>query len=387
MTDASPIVPFAVRFDERRIHDLQLRIDLTRWPDEIPGSDWMYGIPSATVREALRFWRHDFDWQAAENRLNAFDQFTLDIDGLTVHFVHARGKSEHSRPLLLLHGWPSTHAEMLDLIPELTDPRSRGGAASESFHVVIPSIPGHGFSGIPAASGFEDRQAAAIMVKLMDALGYRRFCAHGYDLGASILGLMCLDYPERVIGFHTTSPGNPRPFLDPEIPLSENEREHVKLGRAWYDEEGGYAHILGTKPQTTAYGLHDSPAALTAFLLEKWKLWTAPPDGDLFRHFDPQKLMTHVAIYWMTDTANASCRFYYEGRHTRWPGRGDTSSVPLGVSLTHTQAHEKPPIEYVRRMFPDIRSWEALGFGGHFVAAEQPEAIAGRIRDFFAALR
>lgn len=387
MTVNATIQPFAVRFDPSRIEDLRRRIELTRWPDDIRGANWMYGIPSETVREAVNYWSRDFDWQAAEDRLNAFEQFTIEIDGLSVHFVHVRGRGASSRPLLLLHGWPSTYAEMLDLVPALVDPQAYGEEAEDSFDVVIPSIPGHGFSGIPAVSGFEDRQAAAIMVQLMDALGYSRFCVHGYDLGASILGLMCLDDPERIIGFHTTSPGNPSPYIDPEIPLTEAEQEHVRHGRAWYAEEGGYAHILGTKPQTTAYGLHDSPAALAAFLLEKWQLWTAPPGGDLFEHFDPQRLMTHVAIYWMTDTANASCRFYYEGRHTRWPGPGDTSPVPLGVSLTHTQAHEKPPIEYVRRMFPDIRSWEELGFGGHFVAAEQPERIATRIRDFFRLLR
>ncbi|MDO3412632.1 epoxide hydrolase [Saccharibacillus sp. CPCC 101409] len=375
--------PFTVRFDERSIEDLRRRLDLTRWPDELPGAGWSYGIPLDTVREAVHYWSHEFDWRLMHEQLNAFEQFTVEIDGLSVHFVHARGRGANPQPLLLLHGWPSTYAELLDLIPYLTDPQARGGEAEESFDVVIPSIPGHGFSGIPAVPGFEDRQAASIMVKLMDALGYTRFCAHGYDLGASILGLLCLDYPERVIGYHTTSPGNPGPYLDPAIPLSEAEREHVRLGRQWYAEEGGYAHILGTRPQTMAYGLQDSPTALASFILEKWHLWTAPPGGDLFRHFDPQKLLTHVSIYWMTGTANASGRFYYEGRHTRWPGPGDISQVPLGVSLTRTQAHERPPIEYVRRMFPDIRSWEEIGSGGHFVAAERPEQVAGRILDFF----
>ncbi|WP_028594450.1 epoxide hydrolase family protein [Paenibacillus assamensis] len=379
--------PFTVNIDRKEIDDLYQRLDLTRWPDEISNSQWEYGTPLNWVKEMVSCWRHEFDWRKVESKINSHPNFKMTIDGLEIHYVHVRGNGRNPMPILLPHGWPSTFYEMLDLIPYLTNPERYGGNPENSFDVVIPSIPGHGFSDIPVSSGFEDRQAADILVKLMHGLGYHKFAAHGYDLGASILGLLCLDYPEYVIGYHTTSPGNPSPYIAKDTALSEAEQKYLDCCKQWYNEEGGYAHILGTKPQTLAYSLHDSPVGLAAFILEKWYLWTGPQNANLEQHINKESLLANVSLYWFTQTMNASNRFYFEGKHTKWPDEHDISQVPLGVALTATQAHERPPKEYVERMFPNILSWEELHTGGHFVAAEQPRMLAEKIRTFFSKLR
>lgn len=378
---------FTVHIEEKEIEDLRKRLDLTRWPDEIRDSHWEYGIPLDFVKDMVDYWRNDFDWRSVEDKINSFTNYMVNLDGMDIHFVYERGHNPNPVPILIPHGWPSTFYEMLDLIPYLTNPERFGGSAEDSFDVVIPSIPGHGFSSIPRTAGFEDRQAAGILVKLMKELGYSRFGAHGYDLGASILGLMCLDHPQNIIGYHTTSPGNPSPHIVQDMSLSEAEQEFLSVCNQWYREEGGYAHILGTKPQTLAYLLHDSPAGMAAFILEKWYLWTSPTGGDLLRHVSREDLMANVSIYWYTQTMNSSNRFYFEGKHTKWPGSSDFSRVPHGVSLTANQAHERPPREYVERLFPNIVRWEELDKGGHFVAAEDPRLVADRIRTFFRRLK
>ncbi|KKO53640.1 epoxide hydrolase family protein [Paenibacillus sp. DMB20] len=381
------IKPFTVHIDEKEIEDLRKRLELTRWPDEIRDSHWEYGIPLDFVKDMVDYWRNDFDWRRVEDKINSFSNYMVNLDGMDIHFVYERGHGPNPVPILIPHGWPSTFYEMLDLIPYLTNPERFGGSAEDSFDVVIPSIPGHGFSSIPPAAGFEDRQAAGILAKLMKELGYSRFGAHGYDLGASILGLMCLDHPQNIIGYHTTSPGNPSPYIAQDMSLSEAEQEFLSVCSQWYRQEGGYAHILGTKPQTLAYSLHDSPAGMAAFILEKWYLWTSPPGGDLVRYVSREDLMANVSIYWYTQTMNPSNRFYFEGKHTKWPDSSDISRVPHGVSLTATQAHERPPREYVERLFPNIVSWEELNKGGHFIAAEDPRLVADHIRTFFRRLK
>lgn len=381
------IKPFCLNINPEEIIKLNQRLDHIRWPDEIPDSNWEYGIPRSFMKDIIDYWKNDFNWQKVQKKINSFSNYKIRIDDLDIHFIHERGNGSNSIPIIIPHGYPGSFYEMLDIIPYLTHPENYGGDPEDSFDVIIPSIPGHGFSEAPLHSGFEDRQAANILVKLMDQLGYERFAAHGYDLGASILGLLCLDHPEKVIGYHTTSPGNPSPFVQENANLTEAEKNYLKLCKEWYNEEGAYAHMLGTKPQTIGYSLMDSPVGLAAFILEKWYLWTNPPSGDLFKHFNKEDLIANVTIYWLTQTINSANRLYFEGKHTKWPGPEDISNVPLGVSLTATQAHERPPREYVERMFPNILSWEELNKGGHFVATEEPRLIAERIQAFFKKLR
>lgn len=375
--------PFTVCIPDEEIEQLKQRLQMTRWPDEIPGAEWDYGIPISYMKDIVHYWLHDFDWRMVERRINSFSNYKATIDGTDIHFVYEKGKGSRSIPILIPHGWPSTFYEMLDLVPLLTQPDNDGGNDSISFDVIIPSIPGHGFSSIPLESGYEDRQVANVLVKLMEGLDYEQFGAHGYDLGASVLGLLCLDHPEKVIGYHTTSPGNPSPFIGKGMEMSDAERAFLACGDQWYLEEGGYAHLLGTKPQTAAYALHDSPVGLAAFILEKWYYWTVSEKGEPLNHFSKDDLLANVSIYWFTQTINAANRYYYEGRHIKWPGEGETCPVPHGVSLTKTQPHERPPREYVERLFPNILKWQELNAGGHFVALEQPGLVAESMRSFF----
>lgn len=377
------IQPFTVRIANSDIEDLMQRLEHTRWPDEVTDAGWEYGIPLKLMQDMVQYWQTEFDWHKVEQRINSFSNYKAEIDGMEIHFIYERGSGSKACPLLIPHGWPSSFYEMLDLIPYLTHPERFGGDPEDSFDVILPSLPGHGFSARPVQPGFEDRQVAHILVKLMEGLGYRQFGAHGYDLGASVLGLLCLDYPEKVIGYHTTSPGNPSPYIARESPLTVAEQDFLAYMKQWYNEEGGYAHQLGTRPQTLAYGLNDSPAGLAAFILEKWYMWTGLSNEDFFQSFSKEDLLANVSIYWFTQTINSANRYYFEGKHTQWPGPTDTSPVPIGVSLTATQRNERPPREYVERLFSNVRMWAELGKGGHFVALEEPKLVAQNIRKFF----
>lgn len=378
------IKKYDVKIPHVLIEDVYDRLAKTRWPDEISGTAWEYGIPLAYMKDIFDYWMTEYSWETTEQRINSYNNFIAEIDGLNIHFILEKGKGPNPKPLILLHGWPSTFYEMLDLIPILTDPECYGGNSADSFDVIIPSIPGHGFSDRPFAPKFEDRKVAQIMVTLMRQLGYERFGIHAYDLGASISGLLCLDYPNVVIGYHTTSPGNPASCIPPNLDdLSKQEQQYLDELKKWGQEEGAYAHILGTKPQTLAYGLNDSPVGLAAFILEKWYSWTSPPTGQLDNHFKKEDLIANVMIYWLTETINSANRYYYEGIHIKWPGPQDKITVPLGVSLNKTQLHERPPIEYVQRLFVNVVQWRDIGKGGHFVALEESELVANLITDFF----
>ncbi|UHA73635.1 epoxide hydrolase family protein [Paenibacillus sp. 481] len=378
------IKPFQVHITDEALTDLQHRLSLTRWPDEVVGAKWDYGIPLQVMQGIVSYWANDFNWRAVEQRINALPNFTAEVNGMSIHFIHVRGKGPNPQPLLLLHGWPSSFYEMLDMIPYLTDPASFGGDAEQSFDVIIPSIPGHGFSDVSVEPAFEDRQVAHLLVSLMQQLGYDRFGIHAYDLGSSISGLLCLDVPHVVTGYHTTNPGNPSPPLPQDrSQLTVEEQQFLSVMKSWDQEEGGYSHILGTRPQTYAYGLNDSPAGLAAFILEKWYAWTAPPNGQLDTHFKLEDLLANVSIYWFTQTINAANRYYYEGKHIKWPGPADTITVPTGVALPATQPNDRAPRAYVERLFTNIVKWDELGKGGHFVALEDPRLVASMIADFF----
>lgn len=377
--------PFTIETPRGELIDLRERLVKTRWPHGVSDEDWYYGTPLRAILDLTAYWQSGYDWHAQERHINRFANRLIDIDGTTIHFVQVRGKGPNPMPLLLTHGWPSTFYEMLPLAQRLADPAAYGGSAAESFDVVVPSVPGHGYSDKPIERGFADRHVAALFVKLMAELGYERFGAHAYDLGASITGLLCIDFPEHVIGYHTTSPANPAPYLPPDATFTPAERDYRRLLEKWYIEEGGYAHLLGTRPQSIAVALNDSPVGLAAWILEKWHMWTLPPSGDLFEHFSRDDLLTTVMIYWLTQTIGSANRYYRE--EVDWPGPDDRITVPVGVALTATQAYERPPREYVERICSDIRHWVQLPRGGHFVALEEPDLLADSIRAFFRPLR
>lgn len=379
--------PYTVAIPEEILDDLRARLARTRWPDEVDGAGWEYGASLAYMKDLVAYWRTGFDWRAQERAINAFSHFRARVAGTGIHFIHERGRGPAPMPLVITHGWPSSFSEMLPLIPLLADPGAHGGDPADAFDVVVPSVPGFGFSDRPTERGMTRSRVAELWVRLMSALGYQRFAAHGNDIGAVITGWMALDHPERLIGIHTMMPGFPGPDFGPGTPpMSEAERAFAARQDRWGREEGGYNLIQETRPQTLAYGLHDSPAGLAAWIVEKWRAWT-DPDGDLDRHFTRDTLLTNVTIYWVTETANASGRSYYErARDPRRIPPDARIAVPTGVALS-TEAVQRVPREWAERRYVDIRRWTELDRGGHFMAAEEPALLAEEIRAFFRPLR
>lgn len=385
--------PYTINVDPETLRDLRERLERTRWPDEIPGAGWDYGVDPGYLKGLMDYWRTDFDWRVHEARLNELANLRLTIDGLSMHVIHERGHGPDPLPLLVTHGWPSSCYEAIELIPMLTDPERFGADPADSFDVIVPSLPGYGFSERPAATGMTSTRIAGMLVELMEALGYERFGAHAYDIGASMLSLLCIDFPDRVIAYHTTEPANAVPYLGTgSAPLTEDEQDYLELQEKWYGEEGGYDHIQATRPQTLGYGLNDSPAGLAAWVIDKWYTWTVPPSqiparADLGQHFTPDQLLANATIYWATGTINSANRLYYErDHHPRIRKPDDQIGVPAGIALT-TQPIERAPREYLERIFGDIRYWHDLGEGGHFVMLEKPELLASSLRTFFREFR
>jgi pimeloyl-ACP methyl ester carboxylesterase len=378
------IRPFVVDVPQSTLDDLRARLVRIRWPDEVDDAGWDYGTSLGYLKEVAEYWRVRFDWRAEERAMNAFPHFHASVDGIGIHFIHARGRGPAPMPLLITHGWPSSFIEMLPLIPLLADPAADGGEPADSFDVVVPSVPGFGFSDRPGR-GMTRSRVAALWAQLMAGLGYARFAAHGNDIGAVISGWLAADFPDRVIALHTMMPGFPSPVIGHDVrPPGDAERAHSEIQARWEREEGGYNHIQETRPQTLAYGLHDSPVGLAAWILEKWRAWTDPA-SDLERHFSRDLLLANVTLYWVTETANAANRSYYE--RAREPRRITTRiAVPTGVALS-TEPVQRIPRERAERSYADIRRWTEFPRGGHFFAAEEPRLLAEELRAFFRPFR
>lgn len=381
------VEPFRVSVPDVTLDDLKERLARTRWPDEVRGAGWRYGANLAYMRDLVAYWRTGFDWRAQERAINAFAQFTAEVDGLDVHFIHEHGRGPAPIPLIITHGWPSSFTEMLELIPLLADPAAHGAEPTDSFDVVVPSVPGFGFSERPLEPGMTRSRVAGLWVRLMEGLGYRSFAAHGNDIGAVITAFLGLDHPDRLIGIHTMMPGFPPPSVGPDDPgLSNEERAFLEVQRRWDEEEGGYNRIQETRPQTVAYGLNDSPAGLAAWIVEKWRAWT-DPKGNFERAISNDALLTNVMVYWATETAGSSARSYYErAQDRRSVGPEERIRVPTGVALT-TEAVQRAPRAWVERRYTDIRHWTEFSRGGHFLALEEPELLAADLRTFFRRFR
>jgi len=396
--------PFEIYVPDEVLEDLRERLAKTRWTDEVEDAGWDYGTNLAYMRELVAYWETGFDWRAQEKRLNQFANFRATVDGFGIHFIHERGKGPDPMPLILTHGWPSTFFEMLKIVPLLTDPSGHGGDSADAFDVVVPSLPGYGFSDLPKEHGFS-RRIPGLWVGLMEELGYPRFAAHGVDVGASVTNLLGLHHPESLTGIHVTYPSEP--YLGPGAPeLSGRERKFLEGRPPGQEVEGGYTHIQRTKPQTLSYGLNDSPAGLAAWIVEKFRAWS-DCDGDVERRFSKDELLTNIAIYWLTGTIGSSFRVYRdwalgaESNPHAWEGREE---VPRGVAsrpLARNERIEAPsavalfpadppsgmPRGWVERSYSDLRRFTRMPRGGHFPAMEEPELLAGDIREFFRGLR
>jgi len=382
------ITPFKVEVAEHILQDLRERLDRTRWPDEIAGSGWDYGSNLDYIKELVEYWRTTFDWRSQERLINSFPHFKTDIEGLGVHFIHEKGKGPNPMPLVITHGWPGTFFEMHRIIPLLTDPSSYGGDAKDSFDVVVPSMPGYGFSDKTVEPGVDVSAVAGMWAKLMvEDLGYQRFAAQGGDWGGAVTSKLAFSYPQNVIGIHSTFV-YPRltPYMGPgSRGLSEAEEAHLKQWNDWTASEGGYGHIQGTKPQTLSYGLNDSPAGLAAWIVEKYRTWS-DCGGDVESRFSKDILLTTATIYWVTQTINSSTRFYYENRRKPWNmAKGEGSDVPCAIAVFPYEING-PPREWAER-FHNVQRWTVMPSGGHFAALEEPTRLVEDIRDFFRVLR
>jgi pimeloyl-ACP methyl ester carboxylesterase len=377
------VEPFTVDVGQGVLEDLRSRLARTRWPDAAPGEPWAQGTDLAYLRELLAYWAGGFDWRARERELNAFDHFRAEVDGVWIHFVHARARNGGGIPLVLTHGWPSTFVEMLALVPLLTDPPE-----GRSFDLVIPSLPGYGFSQRPARTGVTARFTAGLWHRLMQGLGYERYGAHGGDWGASVSTFMALDDPERMLGVHLGNLDN-RPYSGPgSRQLTDAERAYTLDFGRWLVEEHAYAEQQATKPQTLAYALTDSPAGVAAWIVEKWRAW-ADTKGDVDGRFGRDLLLTVITLYWANATIATSMRDYYD---ERWSpeatiGPDDFVGVPTAMALFYANFIPEgvPPREWVERLY-NVQRWTPMPRGGHFPAVEEPELLARDIADFFTEL-
>ena len=380
------IEPFTVHVDEAELADLRARIRATRWPDPAPGAPWEQGTDLHYLRDLLGYWVDGFDWRAQERHLNRYDHFHATLGNVRIHFVHRRAATGGGLPLLLSHGWPSTFLEELALVPLLTDPGAHG-LDGPAFDVVVPSLPGYGFSERPARTGVNYRHVAGLWHRLMRGLGYRRYGAHGSDFGAGVATLMALDDPAAMIGIHLSTP-EMMPYTGPgSRPLSPAEHDYVAHTGLWAERERGYSAIQSTRPQTLGYGLTDSPAGLAAWILEKWRSWS-DSGGDLDQRFGRDFLLTMLTIYWVTRTITPSMRDYYDNRwHGVAIGPEDRVAVPTGIAVTANEFVPEgvPPAEWFERLYA-VHRRTVLPRGGHFCAAEEPELLARDIAAFFAGL-
>jgi pimeloyl-ACP methyl ester carboxylesterase len=378
--------PFTLHVPDEALDDLRERLARTRLPDRPPGPAWAYGTEVDYMRELVRYWRERFDWRAEEARLNAFPQYRARLHGIEVHFLRVEGRGPSPCPLLLLHGWPGSVLEFLDLIPRLTDPAAFGGDPADSCTVIAPSLPGFGLSFTPGQPRFGVEAMAACLGDLVTGvLGHRRFAAQGGDWGAFIATRLALDRPEQVIGLHLN-------FLplrrDPGLitdPTEEERRYQAELA-AWLQEETGYVWIQGTKPQTLAFALTDSPAGLAAWIVEKFRRWS-DCGGDVESVFTKDALLANISLYWLSGAIGSSFWPYYARMHEGWPiPEGATVAVPTGYAEFPREILH-PPRSLAARTFTDIRRWSVMPKGGHFAAMEQPAALAGEIVELLGPLR
>ena len=367
---------FAIDISQTVLEDLDGRLARTRWPDQLPGTGWDYGADTLYMRELVEYWQNDYNWRAQEARLNEFEHYRASIDGMRVHFVHARSSDPDAIPLLMLHGWPSSFVQMLDIIPLLTDPSDPN---AQAFHVVAASIPGFGFSDVPNRTLFGFPSSARIMLKLMhDVLGYERYGVRGSDIGGLIVRQMAVIEPEQIIGVHLTGiigiGGGSPPYTDAEQAFIE--------ATAAIEPELAYARQHSSKPQTLAHSLNDSPAGLAAWIIEKVRAWS-DSNGDIESRFTKDELLTNLMIYWVTQSAPASIRTYYDfSRDPMVPGRIER---PVGMLDTTQDLFPAAPREWGERLF-NVQRWTVTNTGGHFLEWEEPELVAEELRAFFGSL-
>lgn len=378
------VAPISIRVPSRVLRDLRARLARVRWPHGVVDAPWADGTDTTFLRALVEYWCKEYDWRAQEREINRLPHFQADVGGTPVHFVHIRGHGAGATPLLLCHGWPSSFLEYRKIIPLLAGDPVHGNGLDRAYDLVIPSLPGYGFSEAPRTPGVHVGTIAHLYDRLMtDVLGYDRYAAHGSDIGAGVVSWLGLDVPHHLYGVHLTSVTGSamiRDVASPSPPLSDAERRFLGDVAQWAELEGGYSHVQRTKPRTLAYALNDSPVGLAAWIVEKYRAWS-DCNGDVTRRFTFDELLTTIMIYWVTGGIGPSMRLYYEGRlHPRRLAPGERVEVPCGVALfPHDLA--RPPREWGERAY-HVTRWTEMPRGGHFPAHEEPALLADDIREF-----
>ena len=388
MADAE-IRPFRVEVSDEALDDLRNRLAGTRWPDEVPGAGWSRGVPLGYLKELAGYWRDGFDWRKQEAELNQVPQFTTEIDGQTIHFLHVRSPEPGALPLIVSHGYPGSVVEFLDLLGPLSDPRAHGGDPADAFHLVIPSLPGFGFSTPVTEPGWAMARTTRAWAELMARLGYDRYGAQGGDIGAGITGMLAGVDPGHLAGIHLNS--DPLAVGAVALPPAEQadaaavtdaHRATLARMRQFQADGLGYLHLQTTRPQTIAYALNDSPVAQLAWIAEKFREWTDPAAELPEDAVDRDRLLTNVSLYWFTGSGASAAQFLYEAAHAQeWPG---PSEVPQGWAVFAATD------DLVRRLIdPEekLAHWSEFDRGGHFAAMEAPDLLVDDVRAFFRARR
>lgn len=385
------ITPFRIEIPQKTLDDLHERLANTRWPDEVEGANWDYGTNLDYLKELTHYWLAQFDWRAQEDSINRLAHFRTNIDGFGLHFIHERSKVANALPIILTHGFPDSFLRFSKIIPMLTDPAAYGGDPADAFDVVVPSLPGYGFSDKPNQAGMLFKVADLWATLMTQRLGYERFAAHGGDWGSNVTAHLARSYSDSLVGIHLTEVPFAHLFEKPDN-LSVNEKKFIAESEKWQQKEGAYAMIQATKPQSLAYGLNDSPVGLAAWIVEKFRSWS-DCNGDLETRFTKDELLTNITLYWATETINSSFRLYYDVANAgaltwivemikKWAG---SSKVPTGFASFPGDLLP-PPRQWAERFF-NLQHWTQMPRGGHFAAMEEPELLVEDLRTFFRPLR
>jgi pimeloyl-ACP methyl ester carboxylesterase len=378
---------FQINVSDAALQHLRNRLKEARWPASLDPDSWDDGASISFMKRLVDHWVNHFDWRAQEERLSRLANKMMTVDNQDIHFVHQEGRGPAPMPLILTHGWPGSFVEMEQIIPLLADPAAHGGDPVDAFHVVVPSLPGFGFSPAPSRQGVSSREIATLWRDLMAALGYSRFAAQGGDIGAGVSTWLGRLYPESVTGIHLNFiPGSFRPPLGKGLPpVTRDEQDFLDRRASWSVLEGAYAALQATKPQTLSFALTDSPIGLASWIAEKVRSWS-DCKGDIESIITLDTLLIDISLYWFGDSVNSSLRLYKENRlRPLIFEQGDRIIPPLGVAVFPFEL-VMPPRSWVERVF-DVRRWTPMAAGGHFAALEQPQLLAEDIRAFFRPLR
>lgn len=375
------IKPFEIAIPDSQLDDLKQRLRNTRWPEKETVDDWSQGAPLAAVRNLCDYWLNSYDWRRCESQLNQLGNFKTEIDGLDIHFIHVRSPHANALPLLLTHGWPGSIIEFIKTIGPLTDPVAHGGKAEDAFHVVIPSLPGYGFSDKPSTTGWDMQRIAKAWITLMEGLGYARYVAQGGDWGAGVTTALGAINPDACAAIHLNMPlvyPQPEDFAE----LTPREQAAVDKMQFYQDFDSGYAKLQSTRPQSIAYGLVDSPVAQAAWIYEKYQAWS-DNDGQPEDVLSMNDMLDNIMLYWLPGNGGSSARLYWESFSQM---NGEKLMLPVGVSIFPEELF-RPSQRWAERAYDNIIHWNELEKGGHFAAFEQPASFVSELRDCFKQVR